>query len=99
MINVWVVRGAKGEYSDHSEWIVAMYTSEEMATIHLDRLQKFEYPTEGGADDWVIHQRMNEEIKGTLDPNNEAEYGDIPHYWINSFKVFSHFDEFLENLQ
>lgn len=44
---IWVVYGETGEYSDHSEWTVAAYTSEADAKAHADAATKW-YGENGG---------------------------------------------------
>lgn len=38
MTKVWVVQGSSGEYSDHSEWLVAYYRTEKEAQVCVEFL-------------------------------------------------------------
>ena len=71
--HVWLVHGDTGAYSDHCEWIVCAYLTEEEAKTHAERAQaradalKREYERSWdiprGANEWDL--RMDMDYNGT----------------------------------
>ncbi len=67
--HVWLVHGSTGEYSDHMEWIVCGYKTEEEAKRHSELAQaraddlerQYDYPWHipGGQNEWDLNMSMD----------------------------------------
>ena len=71
-VEIWVVFGSTGEYSDRSEWMVAGYTTKEAAEQHRDACRKW-YDDNGGVELRHTYWRDNAQ-KNPLDPDMSVDY-------------------------
>ena len=92
MMNIYVIMGNTGEYSDHTTWFVAAYTTKEMAELHVQRLEEIMKNT-----DHLSIIKKNRKIKKAieLDPMCKIDYTGT-WYKVKEVKLYSHLDEFLE---
>ena len=67
---IWVVYGQTGEYSDHSEWTVAAYTTEEEANKHA-RLATEWYKAAGATE---LRRDYEGKSKNPHDPFMRVDY-------------------------
>lgn len=69
---IWVVFGSTGEYSDHSEWMVAAYTTKEAAEKHAEKCRQW-YDDKGGVEMRQHYWKADAE-KNPHDPNMSVDY-------------------------
>lgn len=70
-MNVYVVQGSCGEYSDHSEWLVAAFTDEEEAkafVVACTEAGNAKVAAHGDKSYWSIPSGTD------LDPNWDVDY-------------------------
>lgn len=76
-MNIYVVIGSTGEYSDHNEWMVKAFKTEEAAQTHVKTLddKTLELGVRYDADHPEYDQREKaQEIMKVLDPNFSCDY-------------------------
>ncbi len=94
---MYILMGNTGEYSDHTTWFVAAYTSREMAEQHKKRLDEIIYSTEKEGYDHEDRNKLIFLIKAKeLDPMCIIGYTGT-WYEIKEVKLYRHFDEYLED--
>lgn len=79
---LWIVEGSTGEYSDHIEWPICFYESEDLARAHVEKAKARagELLNECGGDRWRIKAGANE-----WDPGMQIDYTGV-NYWAYSVK-------------
>jgi uncharacterized membrane protein YebE (DUF533 family) len=94
--SVHLVVGSTGEYSDHSQWNVAAYTTREQAEEHVRRLNEMVAATKAdGGMDWDGRGAVAERVRKTLDPDCDIDYTGVE-YEIQEVPLARHLDEWLE---
>lgn len=101
--DLWVVSGETGEYSDHVEWIVAVYLDQDMAERHKAAAQ-------ARANEIVAYRHSDEyyesyeyddapKMYSRFDPRlvDRSIYDEIK-YHVHKETLYFHFDQFLEEV-
>ena len=90
--SIYLLVGSTGEYSDHTEWVVAAYTTQEQADYHMIRLvEEFR-----GSEGWDYEKRQD--YKTVLDPKPYIMLCTGAEYRVDRVPLVRHFDEFLEEI-
>lgn len=85
----YVLWGTTGEFSDRSEWVVAVYLDKERAEEHQRLAEKV---VEGKQNlDW----EEKDNLRSLFDPNVQVDYNGT-RYYIVEVPLVVHVDEFLE---
>ena len=96
MRKIFLVIGATGEYSDHTQWNVAAYPNLEEAELHVERanefLQTHRLITKGGIVDWDARDCAP---PNPFDPKMVVDCTGAK-YAVQEVAFFAHPDEFLE---
>jgi hypothetical protein len=80
-MNIYVIYGSTGEYSDRSEWSVAAVNTEAEAQRYVSALEKqyLSMPQEWHDDRWDHEEKMKERM--TLDPNFACDYTGTQYFY------------------
>lgn len=89
----YVVHGTTGEYSDRSEWQVAVYTNREQADWHAAKLNELvaKFARDGDA---TYEER--DAFRTEYDPRCNIDYTGV-RYGVVALPLCCHVDEFLEH--
>lgn len=90
---VYVVYGSTGEYSDHTEWTIAVYTTEEQAKDHAARATKWVKENIDYYDSDYDKSKTN-----PYDPSCRVGYTGTE-YDVLKVPYVRHVDEYLEHIQ
>jgi hypothetical protein len=88
-MNIFILMGETGEYSDHTTWFVAAYTTREMAELHQKQLMDIVKDVHFEDRNEIINKAKE------LDPICHIDYTGVS-YDIYEEKLCRHIDEFLE---
>lgn len=99
MDKVYVLYGACGEYSDHIEWMVAVYTTLEQAENHktlaqeyINKTPKVNYKNPGYQ--MELQARRKYIIDNPYDPQCPSDYSSDADYHVEEVPYVRHVDEF-----
>lgn len=87
----YVVMGSTGEYSDHTEWAVAVYLEKEEAERHAELANK----DVAGAESWTWSQRRGYTGKNPYDVDCDIDYTGT-RYAVVEVPLVGHVDEYIE---
>lgn len=91
-MTIYLVTGETGEYSDRCNWIVASYTTEEQAKLHV------ELATEA-AKEAVEKAKYRWHVKSTpYDLHISIDYNGVKYECVE-VEVYRHVDEWMEDLK
>lgn len=95
---IYLLVGDTGEYSDHTQWNVAAYTTREQAELHRQRLLEVIKPPQGSSRPayWAHMAEVLDKVRAELDPACHDD-GDL-NYTVVELRLHAHLDEFLETL-
>lgn len=80
--HIFVVIGSTGEYSDHQEWPVASFDTEQAAQEHIAFLSDTWRILKGGGDlpGWTERQAAAKQMEA-FDPSFKCDYTDSRYYF------------------
>lgn len=95
LVNIYVVYGATGEYSDHQEWPIAAYLKEPEAQRHVT-LATNEYVKYASVKDRYELQygELEDDWNRQYDPNGRSDYTGV-HYYYETVSMVDSVEEFL----
>jgi hypothetical protein len=93
-MNIYLLVGFTGEYTDYEEWIVTSYTTMEQAKAHKFRAEQVALSVMGlGYTRWQLEDKARAE---GWDPFMRMDFNGT-YYFIKEVEVFRHVDEYLES--
>jgi hypothetical protein len=91
----YLVVGSTGEYSDHSQWNVAAYTTRGQAEEHCRQLEELVAETRAEVSTWEGRDQVREQVRKRLDPACAIDYNGAV-YVVEEVPLVVHLDEWLE---
>lgn len=93
---IYIVQGSTGEYSDHTEWVIAAYRKEEEAQAHVAaataraRELKVDPGSDGRIKDWY-QKRKSAERQNQFDPQMQIDYTGVyyTYYPVDLYTSFA----------